>query len=59
VLLLIEGPTALLDWLRVGLNVEGVLRDLLRDAQHFCRAPQKYVLVASEEVDKLPFLFGV
>jgi hypothetical protein len=50
---------ALLDWLRVGLNVEGVLGDLLRDAQHFCQAPQKYVLVASEEVDKLPFLFGV
>jgi hypothetical protein len=35
-----------------------VLRDLPRDAQNFCRSPRKHVLVASEEVDELTFLFG-
>jgi hypothetical protein len=36
-----------------------VLRDFLGDARHFYWAPCKYVLVASEEVDELTFLFMV
>jgi hypothetical protein len=36
-----------------------VLGNFLRDAWHFYRAPRKYVLVASEEVNELAFLFGV
>jgi hypothetical protein len=50
---------ALLDRLGAKLDVEGVLDDLLGDAQYFCRTPCKYVLLASEEVDDLAFLFGV
>jgi hypothetical protein len=49
---------ALLAQLRAGLDVEGVLDDLQGDARHFCRIPQKNVLIALEEVDKLTFLFG-
>jgi hypothetical protein len=41
------------------LDIEGVLSDFPRDAGHIWRAPCKYVLVASEEVVELAFLFGV
>jgi hypothetical protein len=58
-LLLIEAPQALLDRLQAGLDVEGVLSDLLGYTRHFYRTPCKYVLVASEEVEELTFLFGV
>jgi hypothetical protein len=58
-LLPIEALHALLDRLGAGLDVEGVLGDLLGDTRHFRRAQRKYVLVASEEVDEITFLFGV
>jgi hypothetical protein len=58
-LFLNKAPVALHDQPRAGLNVEGVLSDLLRDAQQFYRTPCKYVLVASEEVDELAFQFGI
>jgi hypothetical protein len=58
-LLLIEALHALVDRIGAGLDVEGVLDDLPRDALHLCRTPHKCVLVASEEVDELAFQFGV
>jgi hypothetical protein len=58
-LLLIEAPHALLDRLGAGLEVEGVLGDLLGDARHLCQTPRKHVLVASEEVHDFTFLFRV
>jgi hypothetical protein len=36
-----------------------MLSDLLGDPQYLCWTPCKYVLIASEEVDELAFLFGV
>jgi hypothetical protein len=36
-----------------------VLGDLPGDARHFCWAPQKHILIASEEVDDLSLQFGV
>jgi hypothetical protein len=36
-----------------------VLSDFLGDAWHFYRAPFKHVLVPSEEVDEITFLFRV
>jgi hypothetical protein len=36
-----------------------VLNDLPRDARHLYWTPCKNVVVASEEVDELAFLFGV
>jgi hypothetical protein len=36
-----------------------MLSDFPVKAWHFCRALRKYVLVASKEVGKLAFLFGV
>jgi hypothetical protein len=48
----------LLDRLEPGFDVEGVLGDLSEDAHQFCRSPPKNVLVASEEVGDLAFLFG-
>jgi hypothetical protein len=36
-----------------------VLNDLPRDARHLYWTPSKNVVVASEEVDELAFLFGV
>jgi hypothetical protein len=41
------------------LDVEGVFSEFLGGTLHFCQAPCKYVLVVSEEVDELTFLFGV
>jgi hypothetical protein len=35
-----------------------MLGNLPGDAWHFCRSLCKHVLVASEEVDELTFLFG-
>jgi hypothetical protein len=58
-LFLVKTSHALRQWSRNTLDVEGVLHDFLENTWHFCWAPQKYVLVASEEVDKLAFLFGV
>jgi hypothetical protein len=57
-LLLIEAAHALFDWLGPELDVEGLLDDLLGDAWHFSRSPHKHILVVSEEVDELDFLFG-
>jgi hypothetical protein len=48
---------ALLEGLGTGLDVEGMLGDLPRDARHFYRSPHKNILVALEEVDNLTFLF--
>jgi hypothetical protein len=56
---LIEATQAMLDRLRAGLDVEGVLSGLPGDARHFCWSPHKNILVASEEVDELAFLFEV
>jgi hypothetical protein len=36
-----------------------VLGDLLGDTRHFYWTPRKYVIIVSEEVKKLAFLFGV
>jgi hypothetical protein len=58
-LFLVKASHALLDRPQTRLNVEGVLGDFPGDAWHFYRAPCKYILVASEEVDELAFLFGV
>jgi hypothetical protein len=41
------------------LDIEGVLGDLPGDTRHFCQTPHKYVLVVSEDVDELTFLFRV
>jgi hypothetical protein len=49
----------LLDQPRTRFDVGGVLGDFLGDAWHFYQAPRKHVLVASEEVDELTFLFRV
>jgi hypothetical protein len=57
-LIRIEAAQTLLDRLGPELDVEGVLDDLLGDAQHFCQSPRKNVFVASEEVNNLVFLFG-
>jgi hypothetical protein len=59
VLLLVKASHALLDRLRTGFDIEGVLDDVPGDARHFCQAPRKYVLVALGEVNGLAFLFGV
>jgi hypothetical protein len=58
-LLLIEASHALLDRLGARLDVEGVLGDHPGDARYFLQTTRKYVLVASEEVDELAFLFEV
>jgi hypothetical protein len=58
-LLPVEASLALLDRLGDGLDVECVLSDLSGDTWHFCRAPHKYVLVVSEKVNEISFLFGV
>jgi hypothetical protein len=44
---------------QVRLHVEGVLGNPPGDAQNFYQTPRKYVLVASNEVDELAFLFRV
>jgi hypothetical protein len=49
----------MLDRPRTRFDVDGVLGDFQADAWHFCRAQHKHVLVASEEVNELAFLFGV
>jgi hypothetical protein len=49
----------LLDRLRTGLDVEGVLGDFLRDTQHFCWALRKHVPIALQEVGELAFLFRI
>jgi hypothetical protein len=49
----------LLDRPQIGLDVEGVHGDFLVDAWHFYRAPHKYVLIASEDVNEPAFLFWV
>jgi hypothetical protein len=45
--------------LKPGLTLMVCSGDFPGDACHFYLAPRKYVLVASEEVDELTFLFGV
>jgi hypothetical protein len=40
-------------------DVEGVLGDFPGDTWNFYRTPRKHVLIASEEVNELTFLFGV
>jgi hypothetical protein len=55
---LIEATQALLDRLRLGLYVLGMLGDLMGDARHFFRSPHKNIFVALEEIDELVFLFG-
>jgi hypothetical protein len=59
VLFLVKLSQALLNWPRTGLDVEGVLGDFLGDVWNFYQAPHKSVLVASEEVNELAFLFGI
>jgi hypothetical protein len=58
-LLLVKASHALLDRSRTGFDVEGVLGDFSGDFEHFCRAPHKYILIASEEIGELAFLFRV
>jgi hypothetical protein len=58
-LFLVEVSQALLDWLRTGLDVEGLLSDIPGDTRHFGWAPCKHVSIALEEVDEIAFLFGV
>jgi hypothetical protein len=48
----------LFDWLGPVLDVKVLLSVLLGHAQHLYWSPCKNVFVASEEVDKLTFLFG-
>jgi hypothetical protein len=48
---------ALFNQLGPRLDVEGVLGDVLGDAQHVYQSPCKIVFIASEEVNELAFLF--
>ena len=57
-LFLIEATQALLHWLGAWEDLEGMLGDLPRDAQHIRGFPRKDVFVVTEEVDEHAFLFG-
>ena len=58
-LLLVEAAQALLHWLGIGLNIQGLLGDIPRYARHVRGTPCKHVGVCMEKVDEHDFLFGV
>ena len=58
-LFLVEAAQALLHRSRPGLDIQGVLGDIPRNARHIRGTPRKHVGVRAEEVDEHCFLFGL
>jgi hypothetical protein len=59
VLFLIKAAQSLLHQFGVGLDLQGMLDDIPRDARHIRGTPHEYVVVCAEKVDKHVSLFGV
>jgi hypothetical protein len=58
-LLLVEAVQALLHWFGADSDLQGVLGDFPRYAQHIRGTPCEYVSIRVEKVDEHCFLFGV
>ena len=54
----VEAAKSLLDRLRAGLDAQGMLGDLPRNAGHVRGLPREYIKIRVEEVDERIFLFG-
>jgi hypothetical protein len=58
-LLLVKATQLLLYQFGIGLDLQGMLGDIPRDARHVRGTPRKYVVVCAEKVDEHDFLFGI
>jgi hypothetical protein len=58
-LLLVKAAQSLLHGFGAGLDIQGVLGDLPREAWHVQGTPRKHVVVCAETVDEHYFLFGI
>ena len=58
-LLLVESAQALLQRSGAGLNVQGMLGDLPRYAQHVRGTPCEHIGIRAEKVDEHGFLFAI
>ena len=57
--LFIEAAEKLLDWLKLGIDIESVLSEFPRYTWHVRRLPCKNVPILTDELDERAFLFGI